>query len=125
LYTDDYSESLAKNYLKQRVKIYNIAEIANNMDWMTKKYDLIVLDEAIFLKTVLKALRKGGFLILKLSRGELTPDLVKGKLEENLYLVAHKFDDDYDVFLIRKVGQNHWINLKTWEKIFFVTWNFS
>jgi len=106
LYTDDYSESLAKNYLKQRVKIYNIADIANNMDWMTKKYDLIVLDEAIFLKTVLKALRKGGFLILKLSRGVLTPDLVKGKLEENLHLVAHKFDDDYDVFLIRKVEQN-------------------
>jgi len=42
-----------KNYLKQRVKTYNIAEIANNMDWMTENFDLVILYETIFSKTVL------------------------------------------------------------------------
>jgi hypothetical protein len=94
---------MAQTYAKSRVKVRNVEEIASTTEWMTKKYDLVVLDDGIFLKSVIGGLGKGAFLMMKVTRGIYTRDQIREKVEPKHFLVAHKFDDDYDIFLIRKV----------------------
>lgn len=96
---------MAETYANSRVTARNIDEIASVTEWMAKKYDLIVLDDGMLFKSVLPGLKKGAFVVLKVTRFAYTQQQILERLDAKHHLISHKFDDDFDVFLIRKVSQ--------------------
>jgi hypothetical protein len=103
VFSEVYEEGLWDKYFAANINLAGLDSIPK-LGSMDSKYDLFILDNEFFVTIAMVYVRKGGFLVVKLLRGEVQRESMEKTFGEKFTLVAHKFSATHEFYMGRKVG---------------------
>jgi hypothetical protein len=103
VFSEVYEEGLWEKYLAANINLAGLDSIPK-LGSLDSKYDLFIMDNEFFINIAMVYVRKGGFLIVKLLRGETKRETIVETFGEKFTLVAHKVSATHEFFMGRKVG---------------------
>jgi hypothetical protein len=97
-----YEEGLWEKYLAANINLAGLDSIPK-LGSLDTKYDLFIMDNEFFINIAMVYVRKGGFLIVKLLKGETKRESIVETFGDKFTLIAHKVSATHEFFMGRKV----------------------
>ncbi len=103
VFSEVYEEGLWEKYAAANINLAGLDSIPK-LGSMDTRYDLFIIDNEFFVSIAMVYVRKGGFIIVKLLRGEAKRESILETFGDKFTLIAHKVSATHEFFMGRKVG---------------------